>query len=360
MTNCLSAYGTATRKVRLNAGFLKLYLCTCRIAFVALVFTIASLQLVAQDAQFTQFYASPTYLGPGFVGTGLQTRFGLAVRDQWPAIPGAFVTANFAMDHYLKEIHSGVGLLVTHDKAGTGGMRYSSVAGQFAYEIELKRKVFIRPALQLGWVNHSVDYSDLVFGDQLARGGETGINSERPRTSIGYMDAGAGALFFTPKLWLGFSLHHLNKPNQSLLENTSIVPRKFSLHGGYRMSIRTPVIMDHPQSVVFAFNFKSQGKYDQLDLGAYFERDPFFVGLWYRGIPVFKKYAPGYGNNDAVAVLVGFIVKDLRIGYSYDLTISKLAGHSGGAHELTLGYEIAGRYKRRSASKRRIVPCAKF
>ncbi len=348
------------QRVRLYADSLRLFVGICRMVLVTTGFVIALTPIVAQDAQFTQFYASPTYLGPGFVGTGLQTRFGLAVRDQWPAIPGAFVTANFAMDHYLKEIHSGVGLLVTHDKAGSGGLRYSSVAGQFAYEIELKRKVFVRPALQLGWVNHSVDYSDLVFGDQLARGGETGLNTDRPRNSIGYMDAGAGALFFTPKLWLGFSIHHLNKPNQSLLENTSIVPRKFSLHGGYRMTMRTPVIMEHPQSVVFAFNFKSQGKYDQLDLGAYFERNPFFVGLWYRGIPVFKAYAPGYGNNDAVAVLVGFIVNDLRIGYSYDLTISKLGGQSGGAHELTLGYEIASRYKRRSASKRRIVPCAKF
>lgn len=360
MTNSLRAYRVSVHEVRYLADFLKLSRAICRVAVMALVWIIMSFQLPAQDAQFTQFYASPTYLGPGFVGTGLQTRFGLAVRDQWPAIPGAFVTANFAMDHYLNEIHSGIGLLVTHDKAGTGGLRYTSVAGQYAYEIELKRKVFIRPAIQLGWVNHAVDYSNLVFGDQLARGGETGINSDRPRTSIGYMDAGAGALFFTPKLWLGFAVHHLNKPNQSLLENISAVPRKFSLHGGYRMTMRTPVIREDPQSFVFAFNFKSQGKYDQLDVGAYFEREPYFMGLWYRGIPLFKSYAPGYGNSDAIAVLVGFIVKDLRIGYSYDLTISSLAVTSGGAHEITLGYEIAQRYKRRSASKRRIVPCAKF
>lgn len=314
----------------------------------------------AQDAQFTQFYASPTYVSPGFVGTGLQTRFGLAYRDQWPAIPGAFVTANFAVDHFMSEVNSGVGLLVTHDKAGSGGLRYTSATAQYAYEIELKRKVFIRPALQIGWVNHAVDYTRLVFGDQLARGGDVGTYDNLQGTSIGYVDMGTGVLFFTPKLWLGLSLHHLNRPNQSLLMHEAFVPRKFSMHGGYRVSMRTPVIRQHPQSLVFAFNYKAQEKYDQLDIGGYFERDPFFVGLWYRGLPLLKSYGPGYGNTDGIAALVGVIVNDLRIGYSHDVTLSRLAGHTSGAHEITIGYEMAQKHKKRSAAKRRIVPCAKF
>jgi len=92
----------------------------------------------------------------------------------------------------------------------------------------------------------------------------------------------------------------------------------------------------------------------------YFEREPIFFGLWYRGLPLFKRYAPGYANNDAVALLVGTIIEDMRIGYSYDVTISRLAANSGWAHEITIGYEIASRHRKRAASKRRVVPCAKF
>ncbi len=314
----------------------------------------------AQDAHFTQFYALPTYVSPAFAGTGAQTRLGLAYRDQWPSIPGSFVTANFALDHYMPDVNSGLGLLVNHDRAGSGALRYSSIAGQYAYEIELKRKVFLRPALQVGWVNHAVDYSRLVFGDQLARGGTVGTFESMDGTSISYADIAGGALFFTPNYWLGISWHHLNRPNQSLLLNEARLPIRFSAHGGYRVNVRTPVIKEHPQSVVFAFNYRSQERYDQLDLGAYFERDPFFAGIWFRGIPLLKAYAPGYANNDAVALLVGFKVEDLRVGYSYDVTISRLAGHSGGAHELTLGYDLVQPYKKRSATRRRIVPCAKF
>lgn len=314
----------------------------------------------AQDAQFTQFYAVPTYISPAFAGTGLQTRFGLAVRDQWPAFPGAFVTTNFAIDHFLQDVNSGIGLLVTHDKAGSGALRYTNVSGQYAYEIELKRKVFLRPALQLGWASHSVDYSKLVFGDQLARGGNVGTYEYMNGTSINYADFGGGLLFFTPRYWAGIGLHHLNRPNQSLLGNEARIPIKFSAHGGWRTTFRTPVIREHPQNLVLAFNYRAQEKYDQLDLGGYFERDPFYAGLWYRGIPLFKRYEAGYANRDAIAVLVGAIINDMRIGYSYDLTVSRLAGQSGGAHEITLGYEIASRGKKRSMSRRRVVPCAKF
>ncbi len=138
------------------------------------------------------------------------------------------------------------------------------------------------------------------------------------------------------------------------------MPIKLSLHGGWRTTFRTPIIKEHPQNLVLAFNYRAQEKYDQLDVGGYFEREPFYAGLWYRGIPLMKRYAQGYSNRDALAVLVGVIINDVRIGYSYDLTISRLVGQSGGAHEITLGYEMASRSKKRSMSRRRVVPCAKF
>jgi hypothetical protein len=247
----------------------------------------------AQDAQFTQFYSAPTYLSPAFAGTAAQSRMALQYRDQWPSIPGAFVTYNVAFDHYLNELNSGIGLIATHDKAGSGAMSYTSITGQYAYEIELKRKVFLRPALQFGYVNHAVDYTRLVFGDQLVRGGDIGTYENLARRSIGYVDMGTGLLFFTPKLWLGMAYHH------------------------------------------------------------------FFAGLWYRGLPL-KSYGEGRPNNDAIAVLAGVMVKDWRFGYSYDLTVSGLAGRTGGAHEVSIVYDWADRRRRKAMSKRRVVPCAKF
>ncbi len=329
--------------------------------YVILLLVVLSTAFVqAQDPQFSQFYAVPTYVSPAFAGTSLQSRFALAYRNQWPSIPGAFVTYNVSFDHYMSNLNSGIGIMATHDKAGSGGLSYTSVAAQYAYEIEVKRKTFIRPAIQLGYVSHAVDYSQLVFGDQLISGNDAGSLDQYDGNGVSYMDVAAGVLYFTPKYWAGASVHHLNEPNQSLLFADAKIPRKLSIHGGYRHRIKTALIRETGQYLIMAFNYRAQDKFDQLDLGAYYELDPFSIGLWYRGMPLFKAYQPGYGNSDAIAISFGYQVNDLRIGYSYDLTVSKLISNTGGAHELTLVYEIANRRKKKSISKRRVVPCAKF
>lgn len=314
----------------------------------------------AQDPHYTQFYSTPTYLSPAFAGTTVQSRFAFQFRDQWPAIPGAFVSYNLAYDQYLSTVNSGIGLIATRDQAGSGALRYTSVGVQYAYEIRLKRKVFLRPALQLAYVNHAVDYSRLIFSDQLSRGGDVATYESYDGRHVNYADIGSGLLFFTPKMWFGIALQHMNEPNQSLLEGEARVPKKFSMHGGYRFKVRSGVIKKKQPSIVAAFNYRAQEKYDQLDLGAYVEREPVFAGLWYRGIPLMKAYQPGYNNNDAIAVVVGFKVADWRFGYSYDITISRLAINSGGAHELTMVYELADKRKKRSMARRRVIPCAKF
>lgn len=315
---------------------------------------------VAQDPHFTQFYAAPTYLSPAFAGTTVQNRFVLQFRDQWPSIPGAFVSYNLAADQYLAGLNSGIGLIATRDQAGSGALSSTSFTLQYAYEIKLKHKVFLRPALQIGYASRSVNYSKLIFNDQLSRGGEVATYEYYDGRKQGYSDLGSGLLFFTPNMWFGLALLHMNEPNQSLLEGESALPRQFNMHGGYRFKLRSGgMVRKSHQSIVAAFNYRAQAAFDQLDIGAYYERDPIFAGLWYRGLPV-KSYKPGYQNNDAIAVLVGFKAGDWRFGYSYDITMSRLAMNSGGAHEITTVFELADKRKKKSMSRRRVVPCAKF
>ena len=85
--------------------------------------TIASLfvatWMAAQDPQFTQFYAAPTYLNPAFAGTTTQSRISGNYRLQWPGIPGAFRVENIAFDRYLPSINSGMGFLMTQSRCWT-------------------------------------------------------------------------------------------------------------------------------------------------------------------------------------------------------------------------------------------------
>lgn len=332
-----------------------------------LVVLIASLVILTigsafgQDTHFTQFYAAPTYLSPAFAGTTIQSRVSSNYRNQWPSIPGAFVAYNVAYDHYAPEIKSGFGILATHERAGSGALRSSSVSAQYAYEIRMSRELYFRPALQFTFSNRNINFNDLIFGDQLIRNNDPTTVEENVFEPVNFFDMSSGGLFYSPKFWFGASLHHINQPNESLYpDRIGLLPRKFSLHGGYRFNAGSGGhYRKSGKEIVVAFNYKSQAEFSQLDLGAYLELDPLVLGVWYRGLPV-KSNNLGYANQDAVAILAGIGTDRFRFAYSYDITVSQLSvGASGGAHEISIIYEWANKRNAR-LGKRRIVPCAKF
>ena len=180
---------------------------------------------------------------------------------------------------------------------------------------------------------------------------------------LNYPDISWGALLYNDHYWVGTSINHINEPNQSLLEDAgqSVLPMKWSVHGGYRFDLSGSTKTRNSKELFTALHYKSQGKFDQVDLGAYLSQGPFVFGLWYRGIPILKRNPEAVMNNDAFVALLGLTVPDrnLRIGYSYDVTISRLISDSGGAHEISIIYEVAGKHSKRR-NKRFLAPCAKF
>lgn len=314
---------------------------------------------LAQDAHFTQFYAAPTLLNPAFVGTSVQSRFGMNYRNQWPAIPKAFVTYNASYDQYLPEISSGIGFLMNHDQAGDGALSNTSVALQYAYEIRLNRLFSLRPALQLGYTRKTLHQDRLIFGDQLIRDGADVSYEILDVRPVGLMDFSSGALIYSEKLWFGVSQHHINEPNETVTSGISQLQRKFSVHGGYRVKYRNPRKRSSKKDFVFAFNYKDQGPYNQLDVGAYVEMNPMVFGIWYRGLPT-KDNGYQYANRDGLNIVVGYQDRNYKIGYSVDVNLSQLpVANTGGAHEISIIYEWANKRNKR-LSKRRIIPCAKF
>lgn len=328
------------------------------------IFVFIGILARAQDQQFTQFYAAPMLLNPAFAGTSIQTRVATNYRNQWPALPRAFVSYNFSFDHFFADVKSGVGLNVSHDRAGTGALTYTNVSLQYAYEFNITRKISLRPAITVGYGSNFLDIDKLTFGDQLARqdAGLTTLDPDRSRFQqkpVAYPDFGAGFLIYADKFWLGASVFHINEPVHSLVGRESVLPRRFSAHGGFRFKLSEVGAFSKRQFIVPAFNYQLQGLFDQLDIGFYYEYDPVIIGMWYRGLPGVKKNANNTINQDAIAVLVGYEINNMQIGYSYDLTVSSLTPNSGGAHELSVILEFASK-KSKKRNKRRVMPCAKF
>ena len=58
--------------------------------FSLVVFFVVGLnKTLAQDPQFSQFYAAPLYLNPAFAGSAQEARVGINYRNQWPQIDDA-------------------------------------------------------------------------------------------------------------------------------------------------------------------------------------------------------------------------------------------------------------------------------
>ena len=70
------------------------------IKLLILVISIALLagKASAQYPLFSQFYNVPPYYNPAVVGLSPGLRARLAVRDQWPQLPGDLQNLNFSMD----------------------------------------------------------------------------------------------------------------------------------------------------------------------------------------------------------------------------------------------------------------------
>lgn len=320
----------------------------------------------AQDMQFSQFYASPLYVNPAFTGTTVEHRLAANYRLQWPSIPGGFKAYHFSYDYNAADINSGFGFIANREESGSFGLTTNLIALSYSYRFEIKRELFVMGGVKFGYAFRSIDYSKLVFNDQLENGSPmTRDNDAFADQNNNYPDISAGVLLYSPQYWLGMSYNHLNEPNQTLLsgnDNISELPRKFSLHGGYVFAIKDKIVnRATAQNVTVAFQYKSQGKFDQVDLGFYYNNSPLVFGLWYRGLPIIKHYEPTYANNDAVIALVGYSIPDynISIGYSYDITISRLVSNTAGSHEISVVYEVASRRKKRR-NRKFIVPCAKF
>jgi len=264
-------------------------------------------------------------------------------------------------------------MIITRDREGLAGLRSLSVGLQYAYELKINENLGFRPGIQVALYNRDINFGKLTFGDQYDP--NTGQFLDKPTAEQfntnfkkTFVDLSMGGVFFTRTAWLGVSAWHLTQPNQSLIGENTPLPMKFSVHGGFKFFLspgttgKGVYTKKTERSIAPAIQYRHQGQFDQMDVGLYFTNAPLVLGAWYRGIPF--KSVNGFVNNESVVLLLGFTqlgAKDaINIGYSYDITISKLGTGSGGAHEFSLVYTWPMRNPRKPPKDKLIIPCPDF
>jgi type IX secretion system PorP/SprF family membrane protein len=135
---------------------------------------------------------------------------------------------------------------------------------------------------------------------------------------------GLGVFYRSENLFLGISTTHLNQA-RIRYENVNSPPylvRHYYLTGGYNLQLANPLFEIMP-----SFVLSSDGKANQIYVNTTLRYNKrFWGGVSYRG------------NEAIVGLLAVELFNGVRIGYSYDFTISRIRRHSSGSHELTVGY----------------------
>ena len=326
----------------------------------------------SQDLQYSQYYAAPLYLNPAMAGAELSSRVGFNYRNQWPTYDVQFTSISAYYDTFIPYINSGIGVHVMQESEGISKLRSTSVSLQYSYELRLADNLYFRPGIQSSYIRREVGFTEnLVFNKNINPDDPYGqlINqSSNPNLvdQFGLYSFTAGGLIFTNNAWIGVAAHHLNQPNQSLVDgDSSPLPRKLSFHAGFQISLEEGSMrkdFSHfrkQRYLMPTVNYKRQGPFEQLDFGTYLYLEPLLFGAWYRGLPF--KTMEGQSNRDAIVVMGGVsLVNGLNIGYSFDYTISQLGIRSGGAHELSLSWTIPSLNQGKPLPRDTILPSPKF
>lgn len=313
----------------------------------------------AQDPLFSQFYAAPLQINPAFAGVTYAPRVTFNYRSQWGQIEGGYQTYAASYEQGIPSLNSGFGLMLMADDAMDGVYKTTRISGVYGYGLQVNDHFFMKFGVEAGLVGTSLDWNRLRFVDQLDPlngyedpAGNPNQSEEQIPASLNkkVLDIAAGLLVHTKIVYGGISIKHLNNPDESLLSLDNNLaaglPLRLTIHGGAEIEVkkgnnRNPGAFISP-NILFA----RQAAFTQVNVGAYSGFGRFFGGLWYRHAG---------GNADAAIILAGFREGALRIGYSYDFTMSKLANaNPGGTHEiaLTINFDDSKEAQRRRKSSR--------
>lgn len=310
-----------------------------------LVFTFSIFSCLiasAQDAHFSQYHNSRTYINPAFVGTDSTMNMALNYRIQWPKID-PYRSLHFSVDKYIHAIRGGIGLNYLNDYEMNGAYIKARIDFNYASHIELfHHKLVLQPGMQISYFQNTLDFSKLTFGDQIdPRRGFIYNTNEVPFVGKkSGIDFSAGLLLYTDYYFGGVAVHHINQPDEGVV-GPSKLPLKITINTGANLSFKK----DSTRKLILSptLLYMQQQDFQMLLPGITIKYKFISIGFSYR-------------NEDAFITTFAFQNRFLRVGYSYDYTTSKLGNqNTGGSHEIGLTYFLNFKKKKGNIKTLRLI-----
>lgn len=287
------------------------------VALALLSITTSSAQF---DPMFTQYMFNELVINPAYAGSRECLSTTALYRQQWVGLDGAPSTLSGSVHAPIMQQKIGVGLSFLNDAIGVS--RRTGINLNGAYRIKMNENT-LSFGLQLGLVSLSENLSQL----NLQTDQQFMINSGK-KTAPNF---GFGTFYAAPKWYVGVSIPRMMKNRLNVSNGSGEVKNSLNVQD-FHYFITTGAVIDIAPSVKLRPNLMMKvvsGAPLQIDLSANaLFSDFIWVGLAYR-------------TGDAISMFLGAnITKQLRLGYSYDYTLSALQDFNTGSHEIMLGYDF--------------------
>lgn len=288
-----------------------------RISVALIIILVSNICRAQQDPMYTQYMFNISSVNSAAIGRGDNISLMAVDRLQWVGFEGAPKTLSLTADIPVKFFNSGVGLTYVNDRIGVE--QNNNLYLDYAYHIKLTEKIKLGMGIKAGFKVFSAAYSDMDLENNTDQQYANDIQGDI------MPNFGLGLFAYSDNYYLGLSapklVNHKYEGSEAVAGGEE---RHYFIIGGYVQPIN--------QDIVFkpAFNLKMvQASKASLDITANFLfREIIWAGL-------------GYRSGDAITVLTQIeFLNQFRVGYAYDITVSKMRTASSGSHEIMISYEF--------------------
>lgn len=314
--------------------------------------------LFAQDPELSQFYASPIYTNPAFAGSTRNMRFALNGRSQFVNLGNNYKTAIFSADAFVRRVNSGLALLAQRDEAGDGYLTNNQFSFVYSYNASITREWSMNAGIQGSYVQRSYDFDKLIFSDMIDAVLGPVLTTKEPLQNqvTAFTNFSSGIMVYNQYFYSGVAVHNLFEPNQSFFAKNSDrqelkLPRRYTLHAGMNIALNRARYEEDQIILSPNFLFMQQNNFYQLNIGTYLRKQKATVGLWFRQTS---------RNADAVILLLGLRLNKVKLGYSFDYTVSGAQTAAGPSHEVSLQFEVKTRERYRTKRYGKPIKCPEF
>lgn len=272
-----------------------------------------------QDPQVSHYFFMKEFYNPAYAGYEDQICANFLSHQQWRNFKGTPFTNMLTIDSPLDILGTkniGVGVNFVDDRYGDVRDFRGNLSISYNFDLPIGS---VRVGLSPGVFSKKFE-ATWKFPDQQ----ETILNDDK---NVYIFDIGAGLYYTIDNLFVGFSSFHLTRPSFYFESTTGsqssiFLVNHFYLMTGYTFNVANSAIELTPS--VFLKSDANVLQYDINILALYNKK------IW---------ASVSYRNKDALAFMVGTsYFNNIRLGLSYDVTLSYMNRVSNGTLEAYVGY----------------------